>query len=276
MTENSSQDLQGKNFFRYPKIWLSLLRNCFLRQSEFKLDFVGRLLVELVWIGTQIVFYKSTFQFVSHLGSWSEADIWFFVATLILVDSLNMIFFHDNINRFGQVIKLGLLDFYLLYPLSLRFLCLLRFVNVVSIVNIFCGIGVMIYALNLLPTPLSVFQILTWFLYTGLGALMIGLLASCICAVAFWTTQSTNLVWFFYELYRLAHRPENLYAPWLRRILLSAFPAAFFISIPVQLTLKKLDTPFWFIAPFLVLGALLLISKILWTNGVKRYEGALS
>lgn len=268
--------LQPRSFADYLNLWLSLARNCFLRQSEYKIDFVGRLSIECVWILTQIIFYKAALSLVPQLGNWQEGEIWFFVASLVIADALMMMFVHDNLNKFGQIIRLGMLDFYLLYPLSTRFLAMLRFVNLVSIVNIVCGGALMFFAVSKFDLHLNMFSWIVWLAYLPLGVVMIGVLASAIATVAFWTTQSTNLIWFFYELYRLGHRPESLYSTWMRRLLLTVFPAAFFISIPVQLALGKLQSFWWYLAPLAVLTILWVIAQALWDRGIRMYEGAMS
>ena len=268
--------LPADNFFRYLKLWLDLARNSLLRQLEFKIDFAGRLSIELVWIGTQLIFFKSTFQFLQSLAGWSVSEIWFFVGSLIFVDGLMMGFFHDNQNRFGQVIRLGLLDFYLLYPVSSRFLANLRFVNVISLINMFIACGILGWASHLPGLHLDFTAWLLWFVYMILGAVLIGSLGIIIASLAFWTTQTSNLMWLFYELYRLGHRPESLYAPWLRRLLIGVFPAAFFISIPVQIALGKVHGIAWYLAPFLWTAAALWASRWVWKLGLKRYESAMS
>jgi ABC-2 type transport system permease protein len=262
-------------FSRYMKLWFVMAKNCFIRQSEFKINLLGRLSIEFVWIAIQFIFFKSTFRFVTKLGSWSESDIWFFVASLIFADGLFMLLIQDNLARFGQIIRLGLLDFYLLYPASSLFLSTFRFVNVISFVNMTCAIAILFWLHFKEHLAIGIMGWMIWAFYTLVGVVLIGIFAVLVSSVAFWTTQSSNLIWLFYELYRLGHRPEDLYSKWMRRLLLSVFPAAFFISIPVQLALGKLTGIAWYLAPLMVLTFLLLIVRRVWSNGVKRYEGAM-
>ena len=260
---------------RYIKLWLSFARNSFLRQSEFKTDFLGRLAVEAVWLSTYIVLYKSVFQLVPNLRDWSPADMWFFTGTLFIVDGFTMIFFQENQNRFGQLIRNGLLDFYMLYPASTAFLSMMRFINVIAVVNLFTGTLLILWLSATGLVVISFASFLLWFFYLICGVITVGSFGILVCSLAFWTTQTSNLMWLFYEVYRLGHRPENLYAPWLRRITLSLFPAAFFISVPVQLALGKLGG-FWHLTPPLVAALSLFVSLAVWRRGLRRYEGAMS
>jgi ABC-2 type transport system permease protein len=260
---------------RYIKLWLSLAKNNLIRQTEFKANLFGRLILEFVWIGSQVLFFKAALTFAPNLAGWTEPEIWFFVGSLFLVDGLLMVFFHENQSNFGQMIKLGQFDFYLLYPASSAFLANFRFVNVVSIINVIIAISIVIWASTLSGIDMNFLSWLVWAIYITLGTSLVILFGILICSTSFWTTESANLVWLFHELYRLGFRPEGIYHPWLKRLLMSVFPAAFFISIPVQLSIGKLGG-WWFVYPFVVFIILFFLVNSIWRRGVKNFEGAFS
>lgn len=256
---------------RYVLLWLSLCKNSVIRQTEFKANFVGRLFIEVVWIFAQILFFKSALRFVPALAGWTEGEIWFFVASLFFVDGMMMVFAHDNQSNFGQMIRLGQFDFYLLYPVSSLFLANFRFVNAISLINIAMSLSLAIWASRL---PGMHVAWLVWALYISLGSAMVVLLGVLLCSVSFWSTQSTNIVWLFYEVYRLGHRPDALYSPWLRRLLRTVFPAAFFISVPVQLAVGHLRG-WWYVYPFAIVLVLALLCNWVWKRGVGVFEGVM-
>jgi ABC-2 type transport system permease protein len=262
-----------RSIFDYIRLWVSLLRNAFVRELEFKTNFIGRACVEIIWIGTQTVFFTTAMRFMDRFGNLDREEIWLFMGTMFFLDGLFMLFIHDNQLRFGGLIREGLMDFHLLRPVSSLFLAMFRYVNVVSITNLVIAGGVVGYAFWHLHLPPE--RMLIWAVYTGSGLLLTASIVVLACSLCFWTVQSSNLVWLFYELYRLGWRPESLYGDWLRRILLSVFPAAFFVSVPVQLTLGKRDG-WWFVFPWIAVATVMALTHGVWKRGIRRYEGALS
>lgn len=253
-------------------LWGALVRNSFVRQLEFRADFIGRIAVEAVWIASQVLTYVAAFRHSETLGGWTKPEIGFFLGSLIILDGVYTIFLYPNQNKFGSLLRNGQFDFYLLYPLPAIFLSFFRFVNVHGIINVSLGVALLAWQLSTHPLHVNWFL---WALYLPLGTLTVACLGIFVTTLGFWTTQTTNLVWCFFELYRLGFRPESFYNPWMRRFLLSVFPAAFFFSIPTQLALGKLGG-WWLIFPWLITGASIAAVLLLWRTGVKRYEGALS
>jgi ABC-2 type transport system permease protein len=202
-------------------------------------------------------------------------EIYFFVGSLYLLDGSFMFFLSENQNRFGELVRNGLFDFYLLRPVSAFFISSLRYLNLSGVVNLSAGLILCVYSLGSGELSITGSGMLLWMLYLAVGFGLLTCLLMGVCALAFWVIQTRNLHWLFFELYRLGWRPENLYPTWIKRFLLGVFPAAFLVSIPVQLGLGKLDG-IWFVYPWLWLGLTVWALKILWKRGLARYEGALS
>ena len=261
---------------KYFKLWLSFFKNSLIRQLDYKTNFIGRLITEVFWVGTQIIFFKAIFLQVDSFAGWREGEIYLFVASLYIVDGLHVTLMSDNQNKFGGLIRMGMFDFYLLRPVSSFFMSSFRFVNFPGLVNLSAAVLLFSYTLgnNLVSVSPSSLALLFAHLMAGLGLLFC--LSTCSSAIAFWATQVQNLNWLFYELYRLGWRPENIYPNWIKRMLLTVFPAAFFVSIPTQIALGKLSGIWWTLAPFAFVTVVALLASILWKKGLRKYEGALS
>jgi ABC-2 type transport system permease protein len=169
----------------------------------------------------------------------------------------------------------GLFDFYLLRPMSAFFMACFRHLNVAGFVNFTSGIVLSAWAISSGELPLTAWDVALWLVYLLVGFGILVCLLMGVCCMAFWVTQTSNLNWLFFELYRLGWRPENLYPPWIRRFLWVAFPAAFLISVPVQLALGKLSGA-WYFYPWVWLVVMIAVMRFVWKKGVARYEGALS
>jgi len=260
---------------RYLRLWFEFAKNSLIRQLEYKVSMIGRFMTEIIWLSGQLLFFKSVFLQVPHFAGWTETEIYFFVGSLYLIDGSFMLFLSENQNRFGDLVRNGLFDFYLLRPMSAFFMACFRHLNLAGLVNLSAGVGLSIWALTHGELALSSADIAIWLLYLAVGFGLLVCLLMSVCCLAFWITQTSNLNWLFFELYRLGWRPENLYPLTIRRFLWVVFPAAFLVSVPVQLALGKLSGA-WFVYPWLWLIVSISVLRVVWRRGTARYEGALS
>ncbi len=256
---------------RYLRLWLALAKNSVIRQLEYRGDLLGGLVLEVVWLSTLYLFNKAVYSQVTHVGQWNESEMLFFTASVFFVDSLYMIFISKNSQRFSETIRSGIFDFYLLRPFSALFLSTFRYINITGFFNLAMAI-ILAWTANVGLTPMG---FVIWLFYGILGCVLLYVLLILISSLAFWTTQTSSLQWLFFELYRLGHRPDDVYASWIRRFIIGIFPAALFISIPVKLSLGKLGG-LWFLWPFVWVGIGVLAARSLWRRGLRSYEGALS
>jgi len=262
-------------FLRYFKLWVAFAKNSLIRQLEYKVNMVGRFFTEFIWLSGQLLFFKAIFLQVPQFAGWTEMEIYFFVGSLYLLDGSFMFFLSENQNRFGDLVRNGLFDFYLLRPVSAFFMSCFRYLNLSGIVNLSAGVILSTYAISSGELSITTSGFFIWLLYLFGGFLLLTCLLMSVCTLAFWVIQTRNLNWLFFELYRLGWRPENLYPTWIRRFLLGFFPAAFLVSIPVQLGLGKLHGA-WFVYPWVWVLLTLFGLRALWHKGLSRYEGALS
>src|SRR5437899_452280 len=116
-------------FFRDLRLWPNLAKNCMIRALEYKANLAGRFFVEIIWLFGQVVFFGTVFRHSPDLAGWKESEIWFFVGSLYVLDGLMMGLLYDNLTNFGDSLRSGIFDFYMLRPASVLFLSLFRFVN---------------------------------------------------------------------------------------------------------------------------------------------------
>jgi ABC-2 type transport system permease protein len=199
------------SLIQYLGIWLAFAKNSLIRQLEFKVNLLGRFMTEFIWLGGQLLFFKAIFLQVPLFAGWTETEIYFFVGSLYLVDGAFMFLLSENQNHFGDLVRNGLFDFYLLRPLSAFFMACFRHLNLSGIVNISAGLSLSVWALQRGELELSAEQLAIWLVYLTVGFGLLVCLLMSVCCLAFWITQTRNLNWLFFELYRLGWRPENLY-----------------------------------------------------------------
>ena len=73
-------------------------------------------------------------------------------------------------------------------------------------------------------------------------------------------------------------RPDSIYSGFIRKILFTILPMALVASVPARLLLNGLtyQNQKYLICQVIVVIVLFLISRLIWTIGLKRYESAQS
>src|SRR5262249_53974216 len=133
---------------RYLRLYLALARYGLLREFSFRMNFLVKVSVEVIWLGLLLAFYRIIFARTTMVAGWSEPDYLFFVGCYFALASLFEALFLVNCNQFSDLIRSGDLDFYLLKPIDEQFLITCRQIDWSSVPSFLLGVGVMLLSLS--------------------------------------------------------------------------------------------------------------------------------
>ncbi len=129
--------------FRYLRLLVALGRFGLARELAFRGNFVAKVLVEVLWLGILLVFYRTVFARASHVAGWSESEYLFFVGCYFAMEGLLETFCLSNCSEFAEMVRSGDLDFLLLKPIDEQFLVTLRSLDWSTVPNVVMGTAVM-------------------------------------------------------------------------------------------------------------------------------------
>jgi ABC-2 type transport system permease protein len=90
---------------------------------------------------------------------------------------------------------------------------------------------------------------------------------------AFWVVRMDETHELFAGVYRAGQYPVGIYPGWMRAGLTFLIPIAFAVTVPSEAVTGRLDgTTLVFATVFC--GAVVVLSRVLWKRGVRRYSGA--
>src|SRR5438128_4123513 len=127
---------------RYLRLFAAFARYGLVRELAFRGNFLIKLLVEVLWLGLLLIFYRTVFAQTSLVAGWSEAEYLFFVGCYFSLEGLIETLFLENCTAFGDLIRSGELDFYLLQPLDEQFLISCRNVDWSTAPNVVMGMAI--------------------------------------------------------------------------------------------------------------------------------------
>lgn len=120
---------------RYARIYQALLRFSLSRMLEFRFDFFFRFVMDVIYYGVNIGFFKIIYLHTPNLGGWSEQQAFIFIALAMALDGLYMTLLAPNLWELPSLINKGELDFLLTRPASPLFFLLFRRFEFPSLLN---------------------------------------------------------------------------------------------------------------------------------------------
>ena len=82
---------------RYFSLWRSFFNNSLTRDLEFKANFLGGLIVDIIFYGIQFFFFSIIYSYVNALGDFTREDVMIFLVITFLADTFYMFFFSGNV-----------------------------------------------------------------------------------------------------------------------------------------------------------------------------------
>ena len=241
----------------------------------YRADTVVSILLNLMWLGWELLSLSIIFSNTQTLGGWGFGELIALLGVFRLINTLMVALIWPNTEKFNQSIRDGSMDYTILQPVNSMFLVTFSRIIVWRIWDLVLAITLIVVGISLsgdVTTPLS---ILTFFLLTVSGAIVIYSLWIVLIALTFWFTKFDNNVTILQALMDAGRYPVTVYPVWLRVIVTFIIPIAVATTIPLQALRGELNFPR--VLLFFVIGiAAFWVATRVWKTGLKRYSGASS
>lgn len=259
---------------KYFKIYRGFFRASFIADLEYRANFLTRIATDIFWYLAQIITFETIYSHTDNIGGWTIEHMRVFLGVLFVVDAVYMILFHDNLDRMSERVRKGEMDLLLAKPVSSQFMLSCQRVSTALFGNLMIGTSWLIWSLYSLPS-FQWSRLILLILLIPCGVLALYAMRFIFAASAVIFTKSENLQYLWYQIYKLGMRPDSIYFPWLKFLLLTAFPVGLIASVPAQ---SLVQTPnglliFW---TFSWTATLLYLSHRFWRFALKFYSSASS
>lgn len=259
---------------KYFRLFRAFFRASFVADLEYRANFATRILTDVIWYAAQIITFEALFRVTDRIGSWNLEQTRVFLGLLFFVDALYMILFSENLDRMSEKVRKGELDLLLAKPVSSQFMISCQRVNTAIIGNLIMATAWLSFALWGLP-DFDWLRILWLLILVPAGLLSLYAIRFSFCALSLIFTKADNIQYLWYQLYRLGMRPDSIYHPWLKLLILTLLPIAAVASVPSR---ALLDPPDFTLFAWVVAwsAALLYLSHRFWNYCLKFYSSASS
>ena len=260
---------------RYLRIWRRFIIMAFVREAEYRANFVVSVLEGFAQLGLAVLTFALVYSYTDEVAGWSAAEALMLVGIYRAMDGLLALQIAPNMTRVSEYVNEGELDFILLRPVSSRFLVSLRWLHLPEAANVVIGLALAIYA----GQRAGVDWTLTGVLFAAALALCGLVLLYCVwffsVTFAFWLVQVDPLGYLFYDAWQTARYPVSYFKGPVRVLLTFAFPVAFATTFPTQALLGDVEPRLLLTGVALAVLALL-GTHLFWNYAVRHYSSASS
>ncbi len=259
----------------------SLKKMLHLEWTFFKLSAIADLQVpfnlglqflnDILWYTMQIILFEALYLHVDSLGGWGIAEMRVFLGVLFLVDAFQMILFAHNFDVFTEKIVHRDLDLLLLRPVSSQQLMTSQKLQCGFLLNAIFALSWLLWSLSLLPGGFPWLRSLLIFIVVPAALSIFYSTRLIFCTVALLMTRAEHFHELYFTFFKMGQRPDHLYGPGIRYIILLIIPVGMIASFPTRVLVNPTDN--WALPALLAVATLsLLAANLFWRWSVKRYK----
>jgi len=208
------------------------------RELAFRGNFLMKVLLEVVWLGILLLFFHTIFRNTSRIEGWNEYQYLFFLGCYYALEGLIETLFLENCIEFGELVRTGNLDFFLLKPIDEQFLLSFRHIDWSTAPKVFIGGALMGVSLWELGEPIGLLKACCFVVTLGSGIAMAYSFLLILASTAIWMVRNQSLMELWWLFSSLMRYPRDIYEePWavlIQKVFTFLLPALLVVSVPAR------------------------------------------
>lgn len=254
------------------KISLKLIKLGIKADSSFSLDFLFGLISSILWIGIPLIFFRLLFLNINDFEGWGFYQVLTLVGTFTIVDGIMMGLLIRGMPALEKDILNGTIDQYLLKPFDTQLFYLFRSVNLVQLVNGFFGVVVLIWGLASQNRMVTVFEWILFLFSLFVGCVIYYTIWLLIVLTSFWSPSNVSRTELFLSIIGMGRYPSSIFKGVIKIFLTYVIPLTL-IANPATRIILGMTYKKELMIQILVGFISIIISRIMWKKGLKKYEG---
>ncbi|CAA9258973.1 MAG: Efflux ABC transporter, permease protein [uncultured Chloroflexi bacterium] len=257
-------------FFRLLAVYLKV---GVLSELEYRVNFYIQLLRSAIGLTTGLAGLSIVFGHTDTLWGWRQPELLALLGVYFLGSGLIGLVIQPSMQRFMEDVRQGTLDFVLTKPEDSQVLVSVRQVQIWKVVDLLLGVVVIGIALVQLGEAVGFWQAVSFVVALLSGATIIYAFWLMLATLSFWFVKIENILVIFQSMYQAGRWPVGIYPLWLRSTLTFVVPVAFATTVPAEALAGRL-TPETLAGSVALAAVLLVVSRRVWSIGVRQYAGA--
>jgi ABC-2 type transport system permease protein len=259
----------------YLRLWLTSARYSIMRTLMFRGDFFIWALVELFWMGVNLLMISVIYGHTDTVAGWTKYEMMLLVGTSMLIQRFLMGFFWSSIFEMGRNIRSGNFDFFLAQPGNVMFMATTRKIDPDSLINSFVAMSVVIYSARQLGLHPGAADIVLYALLVACGIIIhYSILVLCVIP-AFWITSAQGLEGSYFTLSEFSRLPQRAFNGAAKVAFVWLLPVVVVSNTPASTLLHGFDLKQvgWLLA---ITVGWFALAVVFFHRGLRRYSSASS
>ena len=241
----------------------------------YRTDTVVNILINLMWLGWELLGLKIIFSNTTSLGGWGLGELIALLGVFRLVNALMAALIWPNTEKFNASVRDGTLDYTLLQPVDSMFLVTFSRMTIWRAWDLLLGTVLIVVGIRMSGGGVTPLNLVSFLFLAVSGSVILYSLWIVLIAATFWFVKFDNNVTILQALLDTGRYPATVYPFWLRLIVTFVVPVAVATTVPLQAL--RGDLTLWQVLMFLAIGAAsFLVAARVWKAGVRKYSGASS
>ncbi|MGO9465616.1 MAG: ABC transporter permease [Isosphaeraceae bacterium] len=266
-------------FGKYLRLLRSLAVYTLNRELAFRVNFLVKVSVEVLWLAILVAFYRTIFARTSSVAGWSEPQYFFFVGCFFAINGLIEMLFLDNCNEFAELVRTGDLDGLLLKPIDEQFLITCRRMDWGTGPNVLMGSVVMIFSLYRMHWHFEAARVATFFVTFACGTAIAYSCMLFLTSLSVWMVRNQSLMEMWWLFSSVARYPREIFAgAWAEpvgRFFTYCVPILVVVNVPANAMVRVLD-PVLVVVTVVATVLLLWLSRRFFLRALRSYRSASS
>lgn len=258
---------------RHARIAGQFVRIGLIRKSQFRLEFVNQVVMDVIFYVSQILFFEFLYGHTDSIAGWSYEETRVFLGFFFVADAFMMVWLGQGWH-FSDDLKKGNLDSVRVRPASPIFLYFFQRFSVEGMTNMLIAGGYLVWGLaqaGFEPTPIALLGFAWAVAIAWWGRFTTSILYS---TIEFYLVSSGLSKFFEFFLTAFGERPLDIFTRRLRMFFLHAIPVGALAYIPASIVLGRFTPQAIALhSAWLVLFGLLVFR--LWKWSFRKYESAM-
>lgn len=264
----------GINMKRYLKIYYLFFKYSLALLASHRFNFIMSAVSNVLWTLGQVISLQFIFERVQEFNGWSISDMLFLLGFGQLYVYTMFIFYQSNHDMIESYIITGDLDRMLTKPINLKFFLSFEGISVLQIIPCFVTV-VPLLAIGFSGLQsLSPFDVVFAFIVFIIGAVILFFFSLTLSGINFFTDSAQSLRDTFANLTDSSRIPLTFFPTVIQFTFSFVIPLGFVTFYPTSILKNEQNALSVIIAELIVLAIFILLSKLVWGAGLKRYSGA--
>jgi ABC-2 type transport system permease protein len=259
----------------YLKVWLATARYSITRTLMFRFDFFLWAMVELFWMGVNILLISVIYDHTDNVAGWSKYEMMLLVGTSMLIQRFLMGFFWSSIFELSRNVRSGHFDFFLAQPGNLMFMATTRKLDLDGLCNSFVAAAVIIYAAHRLDLHPSAGQVGLYALMIFCGIVIHYSILVLSMSLSFWITSAQGIEGGYFTLTEFSRLPQQAFKGVANLLFVWLLPVVVVSNAPARVLLHGFEAK-----PMIALCAATIgwfsAAVFVFHRGLRRYSSASS